>query len=179
MLKKYLELGKVVSTHGVRGELRVQSWCDSPEFFNRFKQKQVYLGKNGADPYTMLGSRPHGNIVLVTLEGVKDLDAANALRGRIIYVKREDVELPEGRYFVAELKGCTVSDADTGVVYGKVTDVSNTGATDIWTVKGENGTEYLMPIIPGILVSTDVEQEQITVRPIPGIFNDAEEIRED
>ena len=177
MLKKYLELGKIVSTHGVRGELRVQSWCDSPDFFNNFKT--VYLGKNGKDQRTMLSSRPHGNVVLVTLEGVNDLDAANDLRGRIIYVKREDAKLPEGRYFVAELKGCVVSDADTGVVYGKVSDVSNSGATDIWTVKGENGKEYLMPLIPGMLVSADVEAEQILVRPIKGIFDEPEVIRED
>lgn len=178
MLQKYLELGKIVSTHGVRGELRVQHWCDSPEFFKSFET--VYLGKNGQNPYKVLGARPHGNIMLLTLEGIGDIDTANTLRGKIIYVDRDKAPLPEGSYFIAELIGCSVVDADDeSKVYGKVVDVLNTGASDIWQIKGIDGKEYLLPSIPDIVISVDVANDIAKVRPIKGIFDEGEEIRED
>ena len=178
MLKKYLELGKIVSTHGVRGELRVQHWCDSPEFFQSFKT--VYLNKNGADAYKVVGARPHGNIMLLTLEGIDDLDKANSLRGKTIYVKREDAPLDDGAYFIAELIGCDVIDADNeSKVYGKVTDVFNNGASDIWQIKDDDGKEYLLPSIPSVVVKVDVANDKALVRPIRGIFDEGEEIHED
>ncbi|MCQ2461032.1 MAG: ribosome maturation factor RimM [Clostridia bacterium] len=178
MLLKYLELGKIVSTHGVRGELRVQHWCDSPEFFKSFKT--VYLGKNGQDPYKVLGARPHGNIMLLTLEGINDIDAANTLRGKIIYVERDKAPLDPGSYFIAELIGCSVVDADDeSKIYGKVTDVLNTGASDIWQIKGTDGKEYLLPSIPEVVISVDVANNITKVRPMKGIFDEGEEIRED
>lgn len=177
MLLEYLELGKIVSTHGVKGEMRVQHWCDSAEFFQSFKT--VYLGKNGSDPRTVLGARPHGNVMLLTLDGVTDVDMANALRGKIIYVKRSEAPLPEGRYFIAELKGCEVIDADSGKAYGKIVDVINNGATDIWNIKGNDGKEYLLPSIPGVVIKVDVAECKTLVRPIKGIFDEGEEIRED
>lgn len=178
MLLKYLELGKIVSTHGVRGELRVQHWCDSPEFFKSFKT--VYLGKNGQNPYKVLGARPHGNIMLLTLEGINDIDAANTLRGKIIYVERDKAPLEPGSYFIAELIGCSVIDADDqSKIYGKVTDVLNTGASDIWQIKGNDGKEYLLPSIPEVVISVDVKNERALVCPIKGIFDEGEEIRED
>ncbi len=82
MIKPYLELGKVVGTHGVRGELRVNPWCDTPDFARRFKT--LYWDKNGEKPVTVLSCRPHGNIVLLRLEGVESMEAAQALRGRML-----------------------------------------------------------------------------------------------
>ena len=110
MRLEYLELGKIVSTHGVRGELRVQPWCDSPDFFKAFST--VYVGKNEKTEYKVMGARPHGNIMLLTLDGVSDLDAANELRGKTVLVKREDAPVEKGHYFIAELIGCKAVDAD-------------------------------------------------------------------
>ena len=106
------------------------------------------------------------------------MDAAARLKNKILYVKREDIAdtLPEGRHFIAEMVGCEVRDADTGRVYGTLTDVFNRGANNVWEVRnGEK--EYLMPDIPGIVVSVDIEAEVALVRPIPGIFDNAEEVR--
>lgn len=177
VLLSYLELGKIVSTHGVKGELRVQYWCDSPEFFKSFDR--VYLGKNGADERYVVSARPHGNIMLLTLEGVDDLDKANALRGRTVYVKREDAPLPSGRYFIAELIGCAVRDFDDhDTVYGVVKDVTNTGASDIWHIE-KDGELYLLPSIPEIVKEVDVENNVAFIKPIPGIFGEEYEVRED
>ncbi len=176
MLLEYLELGKIVNTHGVRGELKVDPWCDDPSYFDYFED--VFVGKKGENSYYIENSRPHGNMVLLKLEGIDDMDQANLLRNKVLYVRREDAPIEEGRYFVAELIGCTVSDADTAETYGTIQDVTNTGATDIWHIK-KDGKMYYMPLIPGILVDADVANNKVTVRPIPGIFTTAEEIRND
>ncbi len=176
MIMKYLELGKIVSTHGVRGELRVQYWCDYPEYFQNFDT--VYLAKDGNQPYKVISSRPHGNIVLLTLEGVDTIDEANKLRGKTIYVSRKDAPLENGRYFIAELIGCRVVDSDNpDKIYGVITEVTNSGASDIWHVKSDSNT-YLFPSVPEFVKSVDVEKEIALVKPIPGIFGEAEEIRE-
>lgn len=175
MKLEYLELGKVQNTHGVRGELRVEPWCDTPEFFDNFET--VYLGKNGKDPYRIVSWRPHKHLVLLTLAGVGDVDTAARLKNKILYVKREDAVLPEGKHFIAEMLSCEVRNADRPeLVYGIITDIYNRGANNVWEIKnGEK--EYLMPDIPGIVVSVDVEEEVALVRPIPGIFDDPEEVR--
>lgn len=166
----YLELGKIINTHGVRGELKIDPWCDDPAFFQHFKT--VYVGGPGENPRRVLGARPHGAFMLLTLEGITDKESADLLRGRVLFVDRKEAPLEEGRFFVAELIGCAVQDADTGEVYGTVKEVTNTGATDVWQVCSESGKTYYMPLIPGLLQDVDVEKELATVRPIPGIFDD-------
>ena len=177
MLLEYLELGKIVSTHGIKGELRVQPWCDSPDFFMGFET--VYLDKKDNTEYTMKSSRPHGNVMLMTLDGIDDVDKAAALRGKIIYVKRADAPLEPGRYFIAELIGCRVVDADDeSLCYGEITDVTNTGASDIWHISKEN-KEYLLPSIPEVVISVDVASNLAKIKPLRGIFEEAEEIHGD
>lgn len=168
MRQAFLELGKIVGTHGVRGELKLDPWTDSPEVFQNLKT--VYLD---GQPVTLLRARPHKKQELLTLEGVGDLDAAEALRGKTIFAKREDVPIPDGKYFVAEILGCRVVDADDpDKVYGTVTEVSNTGANDIWSIK-KDGKVTLMPVIPGILVHVDIDRGEVKIRPIKGIFDEA------
>ena len=177
MLLEFLELGKIVSTHGVRGELRVQAWCDSPEFFKSFRT--MYIGKKEKREYAVKGARPHGNIMLLTLEGVDNLDTANELRGKTIYVKRSEAPLEPGRYFIAELIGCRAVDADDeSREYGIIRDVTNMGASDIWHIE-KDGREYLLPSVPEVVISVDVDSEVAKIRPMRGIFEEAEEIRED
>ncbi len=177
MLLEFLELGKIVSTHGVRGELRVQAWCDSPEFFKSFRA--MYIGKKDKREYAVRGARPHGNIMLLTLEGIDNLDAANELRGKTIYVKRSEAPLEPGRYFIAELIGCRVLDADNeSHEYGVIKDVTNTGASDIWHIE-KDGKEYLLPSVPEVVIQVDVESGFAKIRPMRGIFEEAIEIHED
>lgn len=171
MLKKYLEIGKIVSTHGIKGEVRVDPWCDSPAFFKRFKT--LYYDKNGEKAVKVLSCRPHGNIVILMLEGVDSIEKANLLRNKVLYMNREDANLPKGRFFIQDLIGCKVIDADDeSKVYGTLGDVSETGANDVWHVKDENGKEYLLPAIPPVIIETDVENETVKIRPLRGIFED-------
>ena len=120
-MQQYLEAGKVVTTHGVRGEMKLELWCDGVDFLK--KTGRLYASAKGGKCYNIISIRPQGQMALLQLEGVNDMDAARALRGQVFYFDRSDATLPEGRWYVADLIGCEVRDADTGKVYGVVTSV--------------------------------------------------------
>ncbi len=166
--KQYLDCAEIVGTHGVRGETRVQPWCDSAEQFAGFKT--LYWDAAGTKP-VKIRARAHKNMALVTLEGVDTMEAAAALRGRLLYVSRRDLKLPKGRYLVQDLIGLTIEDADTGEVYGKLTDVSQTGANAVYHMTTPTG-EVLIPAIPDIILSVDTVADVMRIRPMKGLFDD-------
>ncbi len=168
-MKKYLETGKIVGTHGVKGMVRVQAWCDSPDFLKQFKH--IYTDSDGVNKWTLTSVNPHGNIVLMALKGIDSIEKAEALRNKTIFIDRKDVKLPEGRYFIDDLVGCTVYDADSNSVLGTLTDVSQTGANDVWHITKAD-KEYLVPAIDEVIVKVNVEEETLIIRPLKGIFDD-------
>ncbi len=165
--KEFLEIGEVVGTHGIAGELRVQAWCDTPEVFCGFKT--LYADAAGSEKLKVK-SRPHKNIVLVKVDGLTDPDTAALWRGRVLYAARKDFKLPKGRHFICDLIDLPVKDADTGEIYGTVTDVTNHGAGDIYTMQTADGREILIPAIPDIVLSVDPDAEGILIRPMEGLF---------
>lgn len=168
----YLEIGEIVGTHGVRGELRLYPWCDSPEFVKKFKT--LYWDGQGSESVSVLSCRPHGGLALLVLEGIESVEQAQALRGRILYMKRSDAKLPKGSYFLQELFGCRVIDADKPQLeYGVLSDVSKTGANDVWHIKKDD-KEYLLPAIKQVVASVDIEANIVKIRPMKGIFDDAD-----
>lgn len=171
MVKKYLEVGQVVGTHGVRGEMRVNPWCDSPEFMKQFKY--FYLSKEGGEPLKVISCRPHGNIALLKVEGIDSIEAVNKIMRKVLYMDRAEANLNEGENFIQDLIDCTVFDSDTGIIYGKLTDVMETGANDVWQITDDSGREYLIPAIKEVIAETDVENGIIKIRPMKGIFDDA------
>lgn len=157
----------MVGTHGIRGELRVQPWCDSPEVLASLKT--LYFDE-GRTPLRVK-SRPHKNVTLIQLEGVDTVQDAAALRGRILYLDRGDLKLPEGQYFIQDLIGLSVVDADTGETYGTLSEVSPTGANDVYHVDRGDG-EVLIPAIADVVVDTDLDAGVMRIRPIKGLFDD-------
>lgn len=168
--KPYLEAGQIVGTHGVRGEVRVQPWCDSPQQFATFKK--LYWDVNGKQP-VKVKARPHKNIALAMLEGVDTVEAAQVLRGKMLYVDRRDIKLPKGHYLVQDLIGLTIVDADTGETYGTLTDVSQTGANAVYHMTTEKG-EILIPAIPDVIIEVDVKRDILRLRPMKGLLDDDE-----
>ena len=171
-MKEYLEVGQIVSTHGVMGEMKVQLWCDDVKFLARFKT--LYGSAQGAPAWQVTAVRPHKDMALLTLAGVGDMDAARAMVGKVLYIARKDAKLPKGRYFVQDLVGLEVRDADTGAVYGKVKSLTHPGAQDIYTVTGADGQEYMFPGVPEFLKKLAPEEGYLLVAPIPGLFGEAE-----
>ena len=167
MKKEFLEIGKFVGTHGVRGMVRIQPWSDDGEFLTKFKN--FYLD-NGKTKIKMNKITPHGNVVIAAVDGIDTIEDAEKLRNQVLYIKRADAKLPDGRYFVSEIIGAQVFDADTNVLLGTLTDVSPTGANDVWHIKsGEK--EYLVPAISDVIVDVNIDNDIITIRPLKGIFD--------
>ncbi len=165
-MKQFLEIGQIVGVHALKGDVRVDPWCDSPDFLCEFDE--LYDSKQNI--IEIESSRVQKNIVVMKIKGINTPEDAAKQRGKVLYINRDDVELEKGTYFVQDLIGLSVEDADSGVVYGKLTDVTNTGANDIYTVKnGEK--EYLIPAIPDVIEKTDIEGGKLLIHVIDGLFD--------
>ncbi|MEE0855813.1 MAG: ribosome maturation factor RimM [Ruminococcus sp.] len=169
MRKQFLDTGKIVGTHGIRGEVRIDPWCDSPEFLCAFKK--LYLDENG-ETFVEVKSRPHKHIVLAKIKGVDTIEQAERLRGKIVYINRADIQLDEGVNFVQDLLGLEVTDAESGRVYGKITDVLRTGANDVYEITDDSGKKYLAPVIDEVIRETNVDGGYIKITPMKGLFDD-------
>ena len=169
MLKQYIETGRIVGTHGIRGEMRLEVWADSPEFLKGIKQ--LYLSSNGEGCLKLTAARPHKNICILKAKDIDTIEEAEKYRGKVVYINRNDKPLEKGRYYIQDLLGCAVFHAETGNKLGEISDVTQTGANDVWHIKsGEN--EYLIPVIPDVVKSVDVEKEEVKIVPLRGIFED-------
>lgn len=167
-MKQYLEIGKIVNVHGLRGDVKVVPWCDAPEFLCEFDT--LYLGK-AQKPVTVTAARLQKGNVLLHLEGVDTAEAAEALRNQVLYMDRDEVELEEGVYFIQDLIGLEVLDADTGKSYGKLSDVMQTGANDVYEIRDETGKTVLIPAIPDVVQETDLDGGIMRIRPLEGLFD--------
>lgn len=165
---KYLEIGRIVGTHGIKGELRVDPWCDSPEFFSKFKT--LYL-KNG-DEKLNVKSRPHKNIAIMSVKGIDTVEKADLMRGKILYINRDDAALDNNVFFIQDIIGLDVKDVDTGDLYGKVTDVIKTGANDVYQITDSENSNYLIPVIDDVVKEINVKEGYILIYPMKGIFGD-------
>jgi 16S rRNA processing protein RimM len=169
MLKKFLEAGKIVGTHGIGGELRVNPWCDSAEFLRQFHT--LYL-EGGDVPVRVLSSRVRKKQLLMTLEGVDTVEKADEYCGKILYLNRDDAHIPQGRYFMEDLIGLGVYDADTFVYYGTLTEIMRTGANDVYRVTSLGKKNYLIPAVSSVIRKIDLKDGKMLIRPIKGIFDD-------
>ena len=165
---QYLEAGEIVGTHGVRGEVRVQPWCDSAEQLT--SMKTLYWDEQGTKP-VKVRARVHKNIALMTLDGVTTVEQAQVLRGKLLYAHRDAFKLPADRYFVRDLLGLSVIDADSGETYGTLSDVSQTGANAVYHVKTPD-REVLIPAVPLIIKDVDIDGGVVRISPIGGLFDD-------
>ncbi len=185
MNDKYLEAGKIVSTHGIRGEVKVLPWADSPEFLTRFKT--FYLAKpspsgeagprSGPDegradacPLPVEQSRVQKTCVLLKFKGVDTVEDAQALRDRVISIARDDPHIPAGTVFQADLIGMPVL-AD-GRQIGVIREILSMPSSDVWVVKGER--EYLIPNVPAFVPEIDLSLGYVHVNLIEGMETDGE-----
>ena len=166
-MQKYLETGKIVSIHGLKGEVKIQPWCDSPEYLCGFKH---LYSKTGEHVYEIERIRPQGNMVIAKIKGIDAPEQAQAMRGKVLYIDREDAKLP-GSYFVADLIGLDVRD-ESGRSYGAISDVLQTGANDVYEIKSDDGKLYYIPAIPSVVLSTDIEGGIMTIYPMEGLFDE-------
>nr|WP_297174496.1 ribosome maturation factor RimM [uncultured Agathobaculum sp.] len=166
MPKQFLEAGKIVGTHGIRGDLKVQSWCDSPEVLCDFDT--LYLDEN--TPVAVQRAQVHKNIVLMHLKGVDSPEAAEALRGRVLHIDRDDVELPEDLVFIQDILGFTVFDRRLGREIGRLHDVlTDNPAHDMYEVATPAGRLVYIPASKPFLQQIDMKAGIIYIESIEGL----------
>ncbi|MDR0951977.1 MAG: ribosome maturation factor RimM [Oscillospiraceae bacterium] len=160
-MQNYLEAGKIVNTHGIRGELRIEPWVDSAEFLGGFSRLFI----DGA-PYKLLGSRVHKSFLLASLEGVDDINRAMVLKGKTVYIDKSEAKLPEGGFFLEDIIGASVV-TESGDELGKLAEILPAPAANVYIVRGDR--EILIPAVPEFILKTDVDAGVITVRLIDGM----------
>ncbi len=169
MKKQFLETGKITGTHGIRGFVRVQAWCDSFEFLKKFKI--LYIDNMGEHSLKVEKMQPNGNVVIIKFSGIDTIESAENLRNKTLYINRDDANLQKGAYFIQDLIGCSVYDNDNNGILGIIGDVTQTGANDVWHIK--NGDrEYLIPVIPDVVNKVDIDNNSVYITPLKGIFDD-------
>ncbi len=169
MKKEYLEIGKIVNIHGLRGDVKVMPWCDEPELLCEFDR--LFIDKDKKEIFTE-DAKVFKNTVIMHFEGCDTPEAAEKLRNKILYMHRDDLELDEGVYFIQDLIGLRVVDADNGKVYGTIKDVSQTGANDVYEVfDSELNKTYWIPAIPDVVIETDIDGEIMKIRPLEGLLD--------
>ena len=161
MKLQFVKAGEIVTTHGVRGEVKVLCWLDDPEMLCEFDRCRI-----GGKEYTMTEVRVQKTCNLVKLQGVDTMDAANALRGKVIELYREDID--DEVIFADELMGVEVF-AD-GNSIGKIADVLDYPGNAVYVVKGQY--EYMIPAVKSFILSTDVDANRMEVRLIEGMRTD-------
>lgn len=172
MNQEYITVGKLVNTHGLKGEVRIWSETDFPE--ERFKKGgTLYLFLPGQTaPLTLkIGSvKPYKNMYLLTFDGYDFIDQVEKWKGGLLKVKTEDrIPLPEGEYYFQDIIGCEVFTEENERI-GVITDILQPGANDVWVVKRQNGKEALIPYIDDVVRKVDVKGKKVVIYPMPGLL---------
>ncbi len=165
MVEQYLEVGQITNVHGLMGEVRVQPWADSPQFLCQFDT--LYVDKTHW-PIKVERARVHKNMAILKLEGVTDVNGALAMRNAVLYVDRSDVKLPEGSFFLADLIGLEVRDADSGEVLGKIAEVLTPPANNVYVVRG-GSREILVPAVDDFVEEVNVDEGFMRIHMIEGL----------
>ena len=168
--KASLEVAKIINTHGVRGAVKLELWCDGPQTFKKIKR--VFLA-NGTE-YEVSDVKTVGAVVVCSLSGIATVEDAIKLKNKILLAKREDIPLPKGSHFICDLIGLPVKDAASGEVYGVLTDVLRPALQEIYEITTPDGKKVLMPAVPGFISSIDTD-DAVYVTPIDGFFNGDDE----
>lgn len=172
MKKTYLEAGRVLTAHGVRGLIKVEPWCDSPKVLAAQKRVFLVTGEDRYEERKVISASVMGEVVLMGIEGIDSREAAFGYKGTVIYLHRDDVPVKRGAALIADMIGLDVIDVDTGRVYGTLKDVSDAARGKLYTVATAKG-DVLLPGVPEFIKEIDVERG-VFVRPIPGFFDDDE-----
>lgn len=162
---EYLEVGKIVNTHGLRGEVKVIPWTDNAETFECIKK--VCLPDK--TELSVTGVKYQKNNIILKFAQINHIDEAIPLKGKVISASRDELGEPDG-YYIADLIGLEVFDED-GVLLGKISDVLQTGANDVYEVARKGAKPLLLPVIDSVIKAVDLDNSRVTVRLIDGLLD--------
>lgn len=161
MKQEFLEGGQIVNTHGIKGEVKIVSWCDTPEFL-----ADIPLYYIDGVPVKVRKAQVHKGNVIAALEGYDDVDAAMTLKNKVVHFRRTDARLPEGAFFLADIIGLDVVD-EAGQTLGILKDVLSPSRQQVYVVSGQR--ELMIPAVPEFILETNIEGGYIKVRLIEGM----------
>ena len=161
MKLQYLEAGEIVNVHGIRGEMKILPWADSPEFLCQFTRVRI-AGKE----YKVESCRIQKTCNLLKLEGIDTVEDAQLIRGKTVEIFREDA--PDGLIFAAELVGMDVFAGEE--LLGQITDVLDYPGNKVYVVKGQR--EYMIPAVKEFILSTDMDENRMQLKIIKGMATD-------
>ena len=169
-MTKYLEIGQIVNTFGIKGMVKVKPFTD--DIKKRFDNlKKVYIqNKNERKEYEIEEIKYHKEMVLIKFKGIENPEDANLLRNYYLVVDRDKEEpLEKGTYYIVDMIGLDVY-TDDGKKLGILDDVFNSGSSDIYVVKNELGKQILLPAIEDVIKKIDMEERKMIVHLIPGLM---------
>lgn len=170
MKKTYIECGKIIGAHGVRGIVKVEPWCDSPKILSM--QKRIFLAeKDGYKETAVETASVANNTVLMKLTSIADREAAQAMKGATLYLHRDDIPVKEGALLLADIIGLPAIDFDTGRTLGTVKDITESVASGLYVIETEDGDEVLIPDVKEFIKEIK-EDTGVYIRTIPGFFKE-------
>ena len=174
MKKTYLEGGKICTSHGVKGLVKVEHFCDSPKVLSSVKRIFLKERDGSFNERKVSSASVAGQFVLMAIDGISSREEAIAYRGRIVYLHRDDIPMTKGAMLIADMIGLAVYHAESGESLGEISDVSDVAGRRIYTVRYQ-GKEVLIPDVPEFIKEIS-EERGMAVLPIPGLFDLADEV---
>ncbi|MGF7048703.1 16S rRNA processing protein RimM [Paenibacillus sp. DS2015] len=173
MSEELLTVGKLVNTHGIKGEIKVLSHTDFPE--QRFaKGKRLLLIPTVGNSFwiTIDSVRVHKEMYILKVEGFNNINEVEKYKGSVLKVSKDDVvELPENEYYFHEIIGCTVyTDEDQDKPLGVIKEILTPGANDVWVIKTSTGSDILIPVIDEVVLDVDVKNQKVKVHLMEGLL---------
>jgi 16S rRNA processing protein RimM len=171
MKSEYLEGGKIIAAHGVKGLLKVEHFCDSAKVLAR--QKRIYFKKRDGsyEEREVISASLMGETVLMGISGIDSREAAQAMRGVTVFLNRQDIPLKRGEMFLADIIGLPVLHAESGERLGEVVDADEVAGRRLYTVRCAAG-DRLLPDVKEFI--KEISEEGMRVLPIPGLLSDDE-----
>ena len=169
-MEKYLEIGQIVNTFGIKGQVKIVPFTDDITRFDELKE--IYVEKKNELKLVQIEQVNYKkNMVILKLKGIETVEEAEKLRNCYLKIDRKDAKkLPKDTYFIVDLLGLDVY-TDEGKLLGKVDDIYNAGSSDIYVVKDELGKQILLPAIKDVLKEVDLENQKIIVHLIKGLVD--------
>ena len=170
-VKDFLNVGKIVNTHGIRGEVRVIRITDFEERFAPGSTLWIRDKNGNLVEAEVQSHRKHKNFDLVQFKGWNNINDVEHLKGSMLLVSKEDLEeLKEGEYYYFQIIGLDVYTNDDMYI-GKVKEILSPGANDVWVVKSDRGKEYLIPYINDVVKNVDIEGRRLVIEPMEGLLD--------
>ena len=165
---EFLEAGKIINTHGLRGEVKIVTWTDTPEDFEVLEHLYVKR-KTGDEKLTVENIKYQKNNIIVKFKEITDINVAEKYKNLVVHADRDEFgELPEGVHYIVDLIGLDIVDENGGKI-GVLYDVFNTGANDIYDIKRDGKKNLLLPVIDDVVLDIDIEGKKITVKVPEGL----------